>query len=308
MHKITIIGTGRVGETTAALVAQQELCASVVLIDIRDGVPQGTALDIAESSPLTPFDTRVSGSTDYSAMADSELVVITAGFPRKPGMSRSDVLESNLGIIDGIVEQCLQHAPQATLLLVTNPVDVLTYRAWKRSGWDRSRVIGQAGVLDAARMATFIAMETGYSAHDITTMVLGGHGDSMVPVPRYCTINGIPLSHFLTTEQIEAINERTRNGGAEVLDLRGNSSAYDAPAAAIVTMIDAIANDRRRILPSVCILDGEYGHSGLAMGVPCVLGAGGAEKIIELPLSDAEQTLFDTSATAIKQDLDKAGV
>ncbi|MCG6943297.1 MAG: malate dehydrogenase, partial [Thiohalocapsa sp.] len=232
MQKISIIGAGRVGETTAQILAEEELCREIALYDVREDVPEGIALDIFQTAPFFEFDTRIKGSNDPAVMADSDLVVVTAGFPRKPGMSRSDVLAANVKIIDDVTDHILAHAPNATVLIVSNPVDTLTYRVAQRTGWPRSRVFGQAGVLDASRMAAFIAEETGFSALDITTIVLGGHGDTMVPVPRYCTVNGVPVSHFIAPERLEAIIERTRKGGAEILALRKNSSAYDAPAAA----------------------------------------------------------------------------
>jgi malate dehydrogenase len=292
-----------VGETTAQMVAEAEICREVVLTDIREGVAQGVALDVMQTSSFFKFDTHVKGSNDPAAMADSELIVITAGMPRKPGMSRSDLLEVNLKIIDGIIDNILQYAPNAMILMVTNPVDVLTYRVWQRTHWPRQRIMGQAGVLDASRMASFIALETGFSARDITTIVLGGHGKTMVPLPRFCTINGIPVLHFIAEERLQAIIERTRNGGAEILSLRKTSSAYDAPAASISTMIDAIANNRRRIIPAVAILEGEYGQYELAMGTPCVLCEEGIEKVVELDLDTGEWELFNQSANTVRHDI-----
>lgn len=303
MNRITIVGAGRVGETAAQILAETELCRELVLIDVREDAPQGVALDVMQTSSFFHFDTRVSGSNDPSAMAGSELIIMTAGVPRKPGMSRSDVLDVNLRISDEIVDHVLEYAPNAMVLMVTNPVDVLTYRVWQKTGWPRNRVFGQAGVLDASRMASFIAIETGFSSHDITTMVLGGHGDTMVPLPRFCTINGIPVSQFISDEKLEAIIERTRNGGAEILSLRNTSSAYDAPASAVATMVDAIVNNRRRILPTVAILEGEYGQQDLAMGVPCVLSEQGMEGIIELDLNENEWQLFNASAHTVRQDI-----
>ncbi|MCR4301283.1 MAG: malate dehydrogenase, partial [Sulfuricaulis sp.] len=216
MKKITIVGAGRVGESTAHNLAQHEICREVMLIDIKEGMPQGAALDIQESSPIYNFDTKLHGSNDLKDMAGSELVVVTAGVPRKPGMSRSDVLDINLAVLYGIVDETVKHAPRALLLIVSNPVDVLTYAAWKRSGFERHRVFGMAGVLDSARMASFVALETGFSVKDVNAMVLGGHGDSMVPMTRFTTINGIPIEHFLSKEKIEKIVKRTREGGAEI--------------------------------------------------------------------------------------------
>lgn len=305
MRKVAIVGAGRVGETTAQILAEQELAKEVVLIDIQPDLPQGMALDIAQTAPFFAFDTLVSGSNDVAAMAEADLVVITAGVARKPGMSRSDVLETNVRVIDQIVADIVQYAPDATILMVTNPVDVLTYRAWRLTGWARSRVIGQAGVLDASRMASFIAAETGFSSRDITALVLGGHGDTMVPVPRYCTVNGIPIDQFLSSDRIDDIVNRTRGGGAEILALRKNSSAYDAPGASVAAMVDAISHDRRRILPCVAILEGEYGHDDVAMGVPCVLSHHGLEAVVQLSLTDGEQALFAASVGAIKADIDR---
>jgi malate dehydrogenase len=305
LNKITIIGAGRVGETTAQILAEKELCREIALMDVREGVPEGIALDILQMAPFFEFDCSISGSNDPQILRDSDLVIVTAGLPRKPGMSRSDVLEANVGIIDVVTDHIMQYAPNALVLIVSNPVDALTYRVAQRTGWDRSRIFGQAGVLDASRMASFIAQETGFSALDITTMVLGGHGDTMVPVPRFCTINGIPLSHFIAEERIEAIMERTRTGGAEILALRKNSSAYDAPGAAVAAMVDAIVNNRRRVLSCVALLEGEYGETDLAMGVPCVLGEKGVESIVELDLNDRERADFDGSAASVRADIER---
>ncbi len=305
MKKITIVGVGRVGEATAHNLAKHETCREVMLIDVKEGVPQGTALDIQESAPIYDFDTKLTGSNELKDMVGSDMVVIAAGVPRKPGMSRSDVLDTNLAVLYGIVDEVLKHAPKAMLLIVSNPVDVLTYAAWKRSGFKRSHVFGMAGVLDSARMASFVAMETGFSVKDINAMVLGGHGDSMVPMTRFTTINGIPVEHFLSKEKIEKIVKRTREGGAEILSLRKTASAYDAPAAAIASMIDAISRDRRHILPAVAVLDGEYGLKDICMGVPCVFGEHGMEKVIELPLIAQEATEFKRSAETVRADLGK---
>ncbi|MBT8116911.1 MAG: malate dehydrogenase [Gammaproteobacteria bacterium] len=303
MKKISIVGAGRVGETTAQFLAQKQLADEVVLLDVREGAAAGAALDINQSAAFFGFDTRVEGDSDPAILADSELVVVTAGSPRKPGMSRSDVLDINLKVIDSIVDDVLQHAPDCLLLLVTNPVDVLTWRAWKRTGWDRRRVFGQAGVLDSARMASFMAHETGLSVRDIHAMVIGGHGDLMVPLTRFSTINGTPASGLLDAGAIERINERTRHGGAEVLKLRQVSSAYNAPAAAIATMVDAMTSNRRRVLPCVCVLEGEYGQQDITGGVPAILGRGGIEQVIELPLDDTEQAGFQASIDSILSEI-----
>lgn len=305
MQKISIVGAGRVGESTAQFLAKENLCREIVLIDVKDGVPQGAALDIQETAPLFGFDTRLSGATDGAAMAGSGLVIITAGIPRKPGMSRSDVLDTNVAIIDKVMEDVVKHAPDAMVLVVSNPVDVLTYRAWKKSGWPRNRVFGQAGVLDSSRMAYFVASETGLSVKNIHAMVLGGHGDAMVPLIRYTTISGIPIEHFLDRDVIDRIIERTRHGGAEILALKQTSSAYDAPAAAIAEMVDAIVRERRQVLPTVAILDGEYGYDNVAMGVPCVLGRNGMEEVVVLELNHEEHTMFDESLAGVAADIER---
>ncbi len=301
--KVAIVGAGRVGESTAQILAMQQLASEVVLLDVREGIAQGVALDIQESAPLFRFDTRLAGGTDPALMEGADIVVVTAGLPRKPGMSRSDLLEANARVIETIVDQILQHAPTAQILMVTNPVDVLTYLAWRRTGWSRRRVFGLSGVLDAARMAAFIALETGFSIRDIQAMVLGGHGDAMVPMPRYTTVAGVPVDRFLSAEQIGRIVERTRHGGAEILALKKTSSANDSPAAAIATMIDAIVHDRRRLLPLVAVLEGEYGLEGLAMGVPAVLERDGMSRVVELELTEAEAAQFRASAEAVLADI-----
>ncbi|WP_457674222.1 malate dehydrogenase [Thiolapillus sp.] len=305
MNKVAIVGAGRVGETTAQILAEQEICREIMLIDVRPDAPQGVALDILQTSPFFNFDTRVEGSNDPAALAGADLVVITAGIPRKPGMSRSDVLDTNVAIIDSITDDILRHAPDAMVLVVSNPVDVLTWRVWQRTGWPRARVFGQAGVLDASRMAAFIAMETGFSSRDITTLVLGGHGDSMVPVPRFCTINGIPVTQFISEARLQDIIQRTREGGAEILALRKNSSAYDAPGASIAAMVDAISHDRRRLLPCVAILQGEYDQQDIAMGVPCILDERGLGEVVALDLTEEESRAFRESAAAVMRDIDR---
>jgi len=303
MKKISIVGAGRVGESTAQILAIEEYAHEVVLTDIRDGVAAGTALDIQESGILFGFDTKVSGDVDAKAMAGSEIVIVTAGLPRKPGMSRSDVLDANHKVIKGVAADIQKYAPDAIVILVTNPVDVMTYACWKETSWDRRRVFGLSGVLDAARMASFISMETGFSIKDISAMVLGGHGDAMVPMVSYTTINGIPVEHFMDRATIDRIVERTRNGGAEILALKKTSSANDSPAAAVAAMVDAICNNRKRIMPCVAILDGEYGGNGIAMGVPVILGSSGMEKVVELSMSDDERKELNQSAEQVKADI-----
>ena len=304
MEKIAVVGgAGRVGESVALYLMQQNLCREVAVIDIAEGPAKGAALDIAESAPVFGSDTRVWGSADYADLADSELIVVTAGLPRKPGMSRSDLLDKNIAIMDQIADAAVAQAPNAMMIVVANPVDVMTYRARQRTGWPRNRVFGQAGVLDSSRMAWFIAEATGRSLADIDAMVLGGHGDQMVPMMRYTTVNGIPVEHFLDAARIDEIIDRTRKGGAEVLQLRENSSAYLAPGASTVEMVESVVNDRGRLLPCVAILEGEYGHSDCAMGVPSVLNRNGLDKIVELDLNEREKGEFETSLAAVEEDL-----
>jgi malate dehydrogenase len=303
MEKVTIVGAGRVGEATAHFLAKEDICRELILIDVREGVAQGAALDIHESAPLFGFDTHVGGARDSGAMRGSDMVIVTAGIPRKPGMSRSDVLETNTRILDGIVDDVMRYAPEAMILVVSNPVDVLTYRTWRRTGWPRNRVFGQAGALDSSRMASFVAMETKLSVQDVNAMVLGGHGDAMVPLIRYTTISGIPITYFLDRVAIERIIERTRHGGAEILALKQTSSAYGAPAAAIAAMVDAVARDRKRVLPTVAVLDGEYDQREVAMGVPCVLGRSGMERVVELQFDEGESAMFGASLAGVRADI-----
>jgi malate dehydrogenase len=304
MNKISIIGgAGRVGETTALVIAEQGLCREVALFDVGEGAADGAARDIQQSASFFRFDVQVHGGNDPAIIGDSDLVIVTAGLPRKPGMSRSDVLQTNRAVIDGIIQQVLQFAPHALLLLVTNPVDALTWHAWKQTGWHRSRVFGQGGVLDASRMANAITQETGLSSRDIQTLVIGGHDDTMVPLFRFSSMSGIPVTHFLDQAAIDRVTEHTRNGGAEVLALRKTSSAYNAPAAAIATMVDAISHNRKRILPCVCVLDGEYGEHDVTAGVPAVLGGEGMERVVELDLNDSELAAFRGSLGGIRSSI-----
>lgn len=303
MKKISIIGAGRVGESTAQFIAEKNLCRELMLIDIREGVPQGVALDIQETAPLLGFDTQVNGCHNAEGISDSDLIIVTAGIPRQPGMSRSDILDTNVKIMDQIAADIKKYSPDAIIIVVSNPVDSMTFRMFQQTGFPRSQVMGQAGVLDSTRMASFIAMETGLSVKDISAMVLGGHGDSMVPMTRFTTISGIPIEHYMDAETIQEIIERTRFGGAEILSLRQTSSAYDAPAAAITVMVEAIVYNRKRVLPCVAILENEYGESDVAMGVPCVLSSKGLERVIELPLNEDEKSMFESSLSSIKLDL-----
>lgn len=303
MHKIAVVGPGRVGESTAQILAQQSLCRELVLLGTREKVARGIALDIQESAPLFGFDTRISGGADPALLSDADLVIITAGQARKPGMSRDELRDANLMVIRAVVENVLRYAPRAMLLMVTNPVDVLTYAAWRQTGWSRQRILGLSGVLDSARMASFVAQASGYSVRDVTALVIGGHGDAMVPLPEYTCINGIPIKHILDQTSIARLIEHTRQGGAEILALKQTSSAYDSPAAAIATMVEAVIRDRRRILPCVAILDGEYGQCDIAMGIPVVLGKAGVEKVIELPLTDEQNRALLRSSDAVRTSL-----
>jgi malate dehydrogenase len=303
MDKIAVVGPGRVGEATAQFLAQQSLCRELVLLGVQESVARGIALDIQESAPLFGFDTRVSGGADPALLAGAELVIMTAGQPRKPGMSRDQLRDANLAVLRSVVDNVMRHAPEAMLLLVSNPVDVLTYHAWKQTGWPRNRVFGLSGVLDSARMASFVAQASGYSVRDITAMVIGGHGDAMVPLPEYTCINGIPIKHVLDGATVDAIIDRTRGGGAEILALKQTSSAYDSPAAAIAVMVEAVIRDRKRILPCVAVLDGEYGQRDVAMGVPVVLGESGVEKVVELPLTEDERRALQASADSVRKAL-----
>jgi malate dehydrogenase len=303
MQKIAVVGPGRVGESTAQFLAQQSLCRELVLLGTKESVVRGIALDIQESAPLFGFDTRVSGGADPALLSGADLVIITAGQPRKPGMSRDELRDANLKVIRSVVDNILRYAPQAMVLMVTNPVDVLTYAAWRQTGWPRQRILGLSGVLDSARMASFVAQRSGYSVRDITAMVIGGHGDAMVPLPEYTCINGIPIKHVLDHEAIVRIIDHTRQGGAEILALKQTSSAYDSPAAAIATMVEAVIRDRRRILPCVALLDGEYGQRDIAMGIPVVLGKAGVEQVIELPLTDEQNRALQRSGDAVRSSL-----
>ncbi|RMD79112.1 MAG: malate dehydrogenase, partial [Gammaproteobacteria bacterium] len=294
---------GRVGESTAQALAREQLCRELALLGRDEEAARGVALDLQETASLYGFDTRIVGGADPALLAGSDLVIVTAGAPRQPGQSRLDLLETNRRVVEGIVDQVRRHAPEALLLMVTNPVDVFTYLAWRRSGWERRRVFGLSGVLDSARMAAFVAEETGLSVRDVTALVIGGHGDAMVPLVRYSQVGGVPLELLLSGERLQAIVERTRRGGAEILALKKTSSAYDAPAAAIAAMVDAVARNRRRILPCVAVLEGEYGERDLALGVPAVLGAGGMERVVELPLEAEERAMLQVSIDQVREAL-----
>ena len=298
--KVTVVGAGMVGGTTAHRLADKELC-DVVVIDIIEGLPQGKGLDLAESAPIEGYDSRVQGTNDYKDTANSDIVVITAGLPRKPGMSRDDLLKKNYDIVRQTTEQVVKYSPNCILIVVSNPLDAMTQTAYKVSGFSKNRVIGMAGVLDSARMSTFIALELNVSVENVTTFVLGGHGDTMVPLARYSTVAGIPLPDLLPADKIEAIVQRTRKGGAEIVNLLKTGSAFYAPSAAIVEMVEAILKDKKKILPCAAYLEGEYGVQGLFVGVPVKLGARGIEQIIEIKLTPEEQAALRKSADSVKE-------
>jgi len=301
MNKITVVGAGNVGATAAQRLAEKELARTVVLVDVIDGVPQGKALDQWQSAPIEGFDTRVVGANDYQPAAGSELVVVTAGIARKPGMSRDDLVRTNAEIVRHVSLQIKQHCPKAIVLVVSNPLDVMCWVAKQVTGFPRERVIGMAGVLDTARFRAFLAEALDASVEDIQAMVLGGHGDTMVPLISYTTVAGIPVTHFLSKPTLDKIVERTRNGGAEIVAFLKTGSAYYAPSAAVVQMVEAIVHDKKRMLPCAAWLQGEYGLSGVYCGVPCKLGRNGLEKILEVKLSPDEQAALKKSAEAVKE-------
>jgi malate dehydrogenase len=303
-HKVTVVGAGNVGATTAQRIAEAEL-ADVVMIDIAADMAKGKALDMMESAPVLGFNATITGGGDYDATAGSDVCVVTAGLARKPGMSRDDLLAKNTQIVGGVVEELVKRSPDTILIIVTNPLDAMCEVARRRSGFPRERVIGMAGVLDAARMRYFIAAELGASVEDVDAFVLGGHGDTMVPLPRFATVNGIPLPTLLSEERIEAINERTRKGGGEIVGLLKDGSAYYAPSASSVEMVASILRDKKKILPCAVYLQGEYGIDGLFVGVPAKLGRSGMEGILELELSDDEKKQLQHSADAVEELVEK---
>jgi len=309
--KVTVVGGGFVGSTTAQRIVDAEL-ADVVLTDILEGVPAGKALDMLESAPISRSDVRAAGIStaagDYKETANSDIVVITAGFPRKPGMSRDDLLKANYDVIKQVVEQIVKYSPNSILIMVTNPLDAMAQAAYKISGFSKNRVIGMAGVLDSARMSAFVAMELGVSVENIHSFVLGGHGDDMVPLVRYSTVAGIPLPELLPADKVEAIVTRTRKGGAEIVNLLKTGSAYYAPSAAAVEMVEAILKDKKKILPCAAYLEGEYGVKDLFVGVPCKLGARGIEQIIEVKLNADEKAALDKSAASVRELVKVLGV
>jgi len=301
MERITVVGAGHVGATAAQRIAERELAPEVVLVDIVDGLPQGKGLDLTESGPVEGFDARVVGAQSYDATAGSGIYVVTAGLARKPGMSRDDLVTRNAQIIKGIAGEIATHSPDAILIMVTNPLDVMAYVAKEVTGFPRERVIGMAGVLDTARFRTFISMELDVSVEDIQALVLGGHGDSMVPVVSTVSVGGIALTELLPADRIEALVERTRKGGGEIVGLLKTGSAYYAPSAAAVQMVESIVRDKKRVLPCAAWLEGEYGLEGLFLGVPCKLGRSGLERVFEVGLTDDERHALHASAAEVRE-------
>jgi malate dehydrogenase len=306
-NKITVVGAGHVGASCAQRLAEKELAREVVLIDIVEGIPQGKGLDQWESAPVEGFDSLVIGSNDYADAKDSDIFIVTAGIARKPGMSRDDLLKTNAGIVESVSKEIARVAPDSIIIMVSNPLDVMSYVALKATGFPRERVIGMAGVLDTARYRSFIALELDVSVEDIQALVLGGHGDTMVPLVSYTTIAGIPITQFLDSDRIEALLERTRKGGAEIVGHLKTGSAYYAPSAAAVQMAEAIVKNKRRILPCAAYLEGEFGYEGIFLGVPCKLGEGGLQEIIQVELTEDEGEALENSARAVRETIDALG-
>ena len=298
--KVTVIGAGHVGATATQRLAEKELC-DVVLIDIIEGVPQGKALDLTEAAPIEKHDAHITGANAYDASADSDIVIITAGIPRKPGMSRDDLISTNAGIVKTVTQQITALSPDSILIIVSNPLDAMCHVAHEASGFPKERVLGMAGVLDSARFRAFISMELNVSVENTHAFVLGGHGDTMVPLPRYSTVAGIPITELLSEDRIDALVDRTRNGGAEIVGLLKTGSAYYAPASAAVEMSESILKDKKKILPCAVYLEGEYGINDLFIGVPVKLGTGGAEEIIEITLTMEENAALQNSAAAVQE-------
>ncbi len=301
-RKIGVVGAGQVGATLVQRLAERQL-GDLVMIDIVEGVPQGKSLDLAEAAPLEGYDALLTGAQGYEAVAGADLVVVTAGLPRKPGMSRDDLLKKNADIVGGVVDQVVKHAPDCVLIVVSNPLDVMTHLAWVRSRFEKRRVIGMAGVLDSARLRAFIAMEIGVSVKDVQAMVLGGHGDDMVPLPRYSTVSGIPITELLPAAAIERLISRTRSGGAEIVGFLKTGSAFYAPSSSVVQMVESILLDQKRVLPCCVRLEGEYGISDIFAGVPVILGARGVERILEIPLSAEEKKYLTISAEHVRANI-----
>lgn len=306
MAKVTIVGAGHTGATTAHWLAEREL-ADLVLVDIVEGMPQGKSLDMTEAMPVIGSDVHVTGSNDYEATAGSDVIVVTAGLPRKPGMTRDDLLEKNSEIVQGVVEESLSRSPDAIFIMLTNPLDAMAYLAMKVAGLPRARVIGQAGILDSARMRAFVAMELNVSVQNVHCYVLGGHGDDMVPLTRHSNVAGVPLTKMLPPDRLEAIVERTRKAGGEIVGLLKNGSAFYAPSAALAQMVEAILRDRHLVVPASVYLEGEYGHSGIFFGVPAQLGRTGLEQIIEYDLTEEEQAALDASAERVQETTEALG-
>jgi len=298
--KVTVIGAGFVGATAAQRLCEKELC-DVVLVDIVEGIPQGKALDLTEAAPIEKHDAHLTGSNGYEASANSDIVIITAGIPRKPGMSRDDLISTNAGIMKSVVEQVAKFSPEAVLIIVSNPLDAMCHVAYEASGFPKNRVIGMAGVLDSARFRAFIAMELDVSVENTHAFVLGGHGDTMVPLPRYSSVAGIPITELLPPDRIDALVDRTAIGGAEIVGLLKTGSAFYAPASAAVEMAESILKDKKKVLPCAVYLEGEYGFNDLFIGVPVKLGTGGVEQIIEIDLTDDEQAALAKSAAAVQE-------
>ena len=303
--KISVIGAGNVGATAAFLIAQKQL-GDVVMVDIVDGVPQGKALDMAQAGPVEMFDAKLTGSVGYEETADSDVVIITSGSPRKPGMTREDLLNINAQIVASVAENVVKHSPNSVIVMLTNPLDIMTYHAWKVSGFPAERVVGQAGILDSARFRTFISMELDVSVEDITAMVMGGHGDTMVPLPRYTTVGGIPITQLISPQRIDEISDRTRNGGGEIVELL-KVSGYYAAGASLAQMAEAIVLDKKRLIPCSAHLTGQYGIDDLYIGVPIILGADGIEKIVEIDLSSEELDSLHRSAATYRQGIGVIG-
>jgi malate dehydrogenase len=298
--KVTVVGAGNVGATAAQRLCEKELC-DVVLIDIVEGVPQGKALDLTEAAPIEKHDAHLTGANGYEESANSDIVIITAGIPRKPGMSRDDLISTNAGIMKSVVEQVAKLSPEAVLIIVSNPLDAMCHVAFEASGFPKNRVIGMAGVLDSARFRAFIAMELDVSVENTHAFVLGGHGDTMVPLPRYSTVAGIPITELMPADRVAALVDRTANGGAEIVGLLKTGSAFYAPASAAVEMAESILKDKKKVLPCAVYLEGEYGCNDLFIGVPVKLGAGGVEQVIEINLTDDEQAALAKSAAAVQE-------
>jgi malate dehydrogenase len=301
MNKITVVGAGHVGATTAQRIAEKELAREVVLVDILEGIPMGKGLDQTQSGPVEGFDTRVIGANDYGPAAGSDVFVVTAGIPRKPGMSRDDLVKTNADIVKSVSQEIKKVAPDSIVIMVSNPLDVMAWVAKEVTGFPRERVLGMAGILDTARFRTFLAEAIDVSVEDIQAMVLGGHGDSMVPLISYTTVSGIPVTQLIKQDELDAIVERTRKGGGEIVSYLKTGSAYYAPSSGAVQMVEAIARDKKRLLPCAAWLEGEFGLSGLFVGVPCKLGAGGLEKVLEIELTKDEQAALEKSAEAVKK-------